>query len=64
MWDLNCGTNEPIYKTETDSHTEVKPVFATGAGERRGTDWLQALHLRWIGHKSYWTAQGTVFNIP
>ena len=22
MWNLNCGTNEPIYKTETDSQTQ------------------------------------------
>ena len=21
MWNLKCGTNEPIYKTETDSQT-------------------------------------------
>ena len=38
MWDLKYGTNEPIYKTETDSHIDVKLVVAKGAGERRRMD--------------------------
>ena len=36
MWDLNCGTNEPIYKTETDStHRGQTCVCHGGGGKER-----------------------------
>ena len=37
MWNLKCDTNEPIYKTETDSQAEIRLVVAKGRG--RGMDW-------------------------
>ena len=46
MWNLKYGTNEPIYKTETDS---------SWAGRRM--DWefgigrCKLLHLEWINNK-------------
>ena len=43
MWNLKYGTNEPIYKTETDSDVENRLVVAKGEGERVG--WLGSLGL-------------------
>ena len=34
MWHLKCGTNEPIYRTETDSDIEDRPVVVKGDEER------------------------------
>jgi len=37
MWNLIYGTDEPAYKTETDSQTQNRPVVAKGEGwEREG----------------------------
>ena len=33
MWNLKYGTNELIYKTETDSQTENRLVVAKGEGQ-------------------------------
>ena len=34
MWNLKDGTNEPTYKTETDSQTQrIGGVIAEGEGE-------------------------------
>ena len=33
MWNLKYNTNEPIYKTETDSDIENRPMVVSG--ERR-----------------------------
>ena len=35
MWNLKYGTDEPIYRTETDSDIENRLVIAKGEGERR-----------------------------
>ena len=36
-WNLNYGTNEPIYKTETDSQTQRTDLWLPrGKGEGRG----------------------------
>ena len=32
MWNLKYGTDEPVYKTETDSQTWSAGVAAKGAG--------------------------------
>ena len=32
MWNLKCGTNEPIYKTETDSQTWGTDLWLLGGG--------------------------------
>ena len=34
MWNLKYGINEPIYKTETDTDIEIRPVVAKGEGGR------------------------------
>ena len=41
IWNLKYGTNEPIYKTETD--IENRPVVAKGEGE--GVGWTGSLAL-------------------
>ena len=38
MWNLKYGTNEPIYRTETDSDTENRLV-AKGVEGSGGKDW-------------------------
>ena len=38
MWNLKYDTNEPIYKTETDSQTENRLVVAKREGGG-GMDW-------------------------
>ena len=43
MQNLKCGTNEPIYKTETDSDMEKRLVVAKGEGE--GVEWTGSLGL-------------------
>ena len=52
MWNLNYGTNEPIYRTKTDSQTQ-----RTDLGLLRGREWnglgvwvnrCKLLHLKWI----------------
>ena len=55
MQNLKCDTNEPIYKTETDSQAEIRLVVAKGMG--RGMDWefgvsrCKLLHLEWTNNK-------------
>ena len=36
MWNLNRGTTEPIYKTETDWDMESRIVVAKGEGKEEG----------------------------
>ena len=35
-WNLKYNTNESIYKTETYSQTENRPIVAKGEGEGEG----------------------------
>ena len=57
MWNQKYDTNEPIYKTETDSWTENRQVFAHGEGVKGGNEWeagvsrCQLLHIKWINNK-------------
>ena len=41
MWNLKYGTDEPIYKTETDSQTLTADLWLPrrGGGEGSGMDW-------------------------
>ena len=54
MWNLKYGTNEPIYKTETDSWTQRtdlwQPRRRQGSGMDRefGVSTRKLLHLEWI----------------
>ena len=40
MWNIKFGTNEPIYKTKTDSQTSRTGLWwPKGMGLSRGMDW-------------------------
>ena len=43
MWNLKHGTDEPIYRTETDSDMESRLVVAKG--EEEGMGWTESLGL-------------------
>ena len=54
MWNLNYGTNEPIYETRLTDIENRLVVAAKGEGERERMDWefgigrRKLLHLEWI----------------
>ena len=56
MWNLKYGTNEPIYRTETNSQTGRTDI-PKGDGVRTGIDWefevsrCKLLHLEWVGNE-------------
>ena len=57
MWNLKYSTNEPIYKTETDSQTETSDLWLPRGREGgRRMDWefgvstCKLLHLEWINN--------------
>ena len=39
MWNLNYGTNEPIYKTETDSQTQRTELWLPRGGRKKWDGW-------------------------
>ena len=39
MWSLKCGTNEPVYKTETDSQTWRRDVKLPRRRRREWEGW-------------------------
>ena len=43
MWNLKYGTNEPIYKTETDTDIENRLMDARGEWGGSGMDWSLGL---------------------
>ena len=55
-WNLKYGTNEPIYKTQTDSQTQRTDLWLPRGGGR-GMDWefgvgrCKLLHTEWINNK-------------
>ena len=58
MWNLKYGTNEPIYKTETDSQTwRTNLWLPKEAGRGSGRDWefavsrCKLLHLAWMSNE-------------
>ena len=67
MWNLKYGKNEPIYRTEIDSHTWKRDLWLPG-GRREGAGWMGSLGLVdencniWNGWamRSYCIAQGNV----
>ena len=44
MWNLKYGTKEPIYKTETDSHTWRTDLWLP-RGIRERVGWTESLEL-------------------
>ena len=51
MWNLKYGTNEPTYKTETDSQTQRTDLWLLrGRGDWEfGVSRYKLLHLEWMG---------------
>ena len=39
MWNLKYGTNEPIFKTETDSQTQRTKLWLPRSGGKEWMDW-------------------------
>ena len=71
MWNLNYGTNEPTYKTETDLQTQRSDLwFSRGSGGGRGMDWefgvgrCKLLHLEWINNKVLLYSTGNNIQSP
>ena len=44
MWNLRCGTKEPVHKTETDSQTWRTDLWLP-RGSREGVGWTGNLGL-------------------
>ena len=69
MWNLKYGTNEPVYKTETD--TDIKNRLMVAKGEGKGVGWTGSLGLVDANYciqnrqamRSYCTAQGRISNL-
>ena len=57
MWYLKYGTNDPIYKRETDHRHEKQTCGCWGEGGESGMDGefgvgrCKLLHLEWIGNE-------------
>ena len=57
MWNLNYGTNEPVYKTETDHRHREQTLVAKEEGGESGKDWkfgvgrCKQLHVEWISNE-------------
>ena len=55
MWDLKYGTNEPTYKTETDSQIWRTDLWlpraergSSGTDREFGVSWCKLFHLDWL----------------
>ena len=70
MWNLIYGTNEPIYKTETDTENRLVVAKAAGVGGGRGTDWelgvsrWKLLHVEWVNKKVLLYSTGNYIQSP
>ena len=57
MWNLNYGTNEQVYKTETDSHTQRIDLWLPRGKGREWNGWelgvsrYRLLHLEWVSNE-------------
>ena len=57
IWNLICGTNEPIYRKETNSWTWRIDLWLSRGKGRSGMDWefgvsgCKLLHLEWISNE-------------
>ena len=45
MWNLKYGTDEPIYKTETDSQTQRTDLWLLRGKGGEGEGWARSLGL-------------------
>ena len=77
MWNLKYGTNEHIYRTETDSLTDIESRFVVakegrggiGMDRELGISRCKLLHLEWISNeillystKNYIQSLGTYYD--
>ena len=66
LWNLKYGTDDPIYKTETDDGRGEQTDGCQGERGERGMDGqfgifgCKLLYLVWMGNGAYCTAQLTV----
>ena len=57
MWTLKYGTDEPIYRTETDSETQRTDLWLLGGGGGSGMDGefgvgrCNLFHLEWMSNE-------------
>ena len=52
LWNLKYGTDDPIYKTETNHSSEEQTCDSQGRGERVG----------WMGSSRFWDANCYIWN--
>ena len=71
IWNVKYGTNEPIYKTETDSQTLRADLWLPrGRVERSGMEWkfgasrCKLLHLEWINNEVLLYSTGNYIQFP
>ena len=63
-WNLNHKTNEPVYKTETDSQTERADLSCGGAeGRIESLELAEANYIEWIKKKACCIAPETIVTI-
>ena len=67
MQDLKYGTNEPIFKTETDSQSQRIGLWLPGDVGRKdlvfGVSRCKLLYTKLIKTISHCISEGTIFNI-
>ena len=69
MWNLKCGTGEPIYKTDTDSQTWRADLWFWRGKGGSGMDWefgvgrCKLLHLNGEEIRPCCIAQGTISSL-
>ena len=70
VWNLNYGTNEPIYETETDPQTRRADLWLPSIGGRSGIDGefgfirCKTLHLEWISNEVLLHSTGNYIQSP
>ena len=71
MWNLKYGTNEAIYKTETDSQAKRTDLWLLRRRDRGGgRDWefgisrCKLLYIRWINNRVLLYSTGNYIQYP
>ena len=70
MWNLKYDTNEPIYKTETDSQTQRTDWWLPRGRSGGGMEWefgisrCKLLYIGWINNKILLYSTGNYIQYP
>ena len=67
MWNLKYGTNEPIYRTETDSENKLVVAKRERGGSEVDWSWVsrcKLLHLEWISNEVLLDSTGNYIQFP